>query len=267
MKLFAYPTVRELEASLPRFWIERGFTHRSPGLVRALAEFEFGDQSPRSLAAARAWLHARQDWPGCDVFDVILARLSPRIAVEKSPENVANEAALGRLAAAYSRARYLHLTRDPITTQRSIREHWRRTFSANLPDDDPMAGIAVWVETNLRIMRFAATLPADRCIRIRAEDVLNGTWPQLRAIAEWLGVDSGADAIEAMMHPESSRFAGFGPEGSGVIGGNDPGFLRDPVPRRVERPRKLVPPSGWRAEPALWQMTLELANHFGYFTE
>jgi len=42
LKLFRYRTIGELERSLPPYWIERGFTHRSPGLVRALAQLEFG---------------------------------------------------------------------------------------------------------------------------------------------------------------------------------------------------------------------------------
>ena len=56
LKLFAYRTIAELEASLPSYWIERGFTHRSPGLVRALAQIAFGGESAENLAAARAWL-------------------------------------------------------------------------------------------------------------------------------------------------------------------------------------------------------------------
>src|ERR1700733_3323700 len=62
LKLFAYPTVGELEASLPHFWIERGVMHRSPGLVRTVAEFVFGDQSVGSLNQARNWLEERYSW-------------------------------------------------------------------------------------------------------------------------------------------------------------------------------------------------------------
>jgi hypothetical protein len=40
LKLFCFRTVGELEASLPSYWRERGFTHRSPGLVRALAQYK-----------------------------------------------------------------------------------------------------------------------------------------------------------------------------------------------------------------------------------
>jgi hypothetical protein len=264
LKLFTYRTIGELEASLPLYWAERGFTHRSPGLVRALAQFEFGDQTTASIGAARAWLHQRRHWSGADVLDVLLARLLPRSAVEKSPENVATAAALRRLAAAYPKARYLHLTRHPVTTQASATQHLLRAVPEHPRIGEPITGIVHWCETHTRILRFLARLPTDRFIRMRAEDVLNDTRVQLRAIAEWMRLRTDAAAIEAMCHPEASPFARFGPLGSGVVGGHDHGFLNDPSPRRVELPATINPPSGWHGEPRLWQRTVDLARRLGY---
>jgi hypothetical protein len=265
LKLFCCETIRELEASLPRYWMERGVTHRSPGLVRALAEFEFGGQTPESLSAARAWLRKRLDWSGADVLDVLLMRLFPRVAVEKSPDNVATDEGLERMAVAYPSARYLHLTRHPVTTQRSMQEHLSRTVPSHPQDGEPMSGIGSWYEIHRRILNFAAGLPADRYLRVRAEDVLNDPKTQLHAIAAWVGIRTDDDAIEAMQHPEASPFARPGPAASGVAGGNDPGFLRDPIPRRVEIPCKLDPPRGWVAEPSVWKMVADLANRLGYY--
>jgi hypothetical protein len=267
LKLFRYRTIGELEASLPRFWIKRGITHRSPGLVRALAEFEFGDQTPESLRAARAWLHERQHWSGSDVLDFLLTRLIPRAAVEKSPENVLTDAALKRVAAAYPKARYLHLTRHPVATQRSMQEYLSRTVHSYPPDGEPMSGIASWYNTHRRILNFAAKLPPERYMRVRAEDVLNDSESLLPAIAAWLGLRADDSAIEAMKHPERSPFASFGPAGSGIIGGNDPSFLRDPTPRRAKVLCTLDPPEGWVAEPSFWRMVVILANRLGYFEE
>jgi hypothetical protein len=265
LKLFCYRTIEELEASLPRFWTERGIKHRSPGLVRALAEFEFGDQTPESLSVARAWLKDRAHWLGPDVLDVLLAKLSPRVAVEKSPENVLSDAALRRIASAYPKARYLHLTRHPVTTQRSMQEHWNRTMPSYPQAGEPMSSMASWYETNRRILHFAAKLPPDRYMRVRAENVLNDTESQLRSIAAWLRLRADEGAIEAMKHPEASPFAGFGPADSGIVGGNDPSFLRDPIPHRVEVPRTLDPPQGWAADPSVWRMVVDLANRLSYF--
>jgi hypothetical protein len=267
LKLFAYPTIGELQASLPRYWVERGVTHRSPGLLRALAEFEFGGQTLESLSAAREWLRERLLWSGAAVFDVLLARLSPRIAVEKSPENVVTDDAFERIASAYPRARYLHLTRHPVSTQLSMQEHLSRTVPAHPQDGEPMAGIASWYETHRRILHFAADLPADRYTRVRAEDVLNESSPQLRAIAAWLRIRTDDSAIEAMKHPEMSPFAKPGPLDSGALGGSDPSFLRDPIPHRVQVPHTLDPPNGWAADPSVWRMVVALANRLGYFNE
>ena len=101
-------------------------------------------------------------------------------------------------------------------------------------------------------------------MRVRAEDVLNETLPQLRAIAGWLGVRTDEDAIEAMTHPETSPFACFGTEGSGIVGGHDPKFLRDPVPHPVELLPAITRPPGWLGNTELWRMTVDVARWLGY---
>jgi len=264
LKLFAAPTIGEMEASLPRFWIERGVTHRSPGLVRALAEYLFGRQDIAGLAAAREWLAARRDWPGEAVLDVLLAELKPRLAIEKSPENAASDEALARLAHAYPDARYIHLTRDPAATQRSMQAHWERVMPEHPLEGQPMLGFAAWVDVNRRILDFIAPLPASRVLRLRAEDVLDGTPAGMRDVVSWLGLDGAPAAIEAMTHPEASPFARPGPKESGIIGGYDPGFLEAPVLRQLPRPPKLRRPEGWSGHDKLWEMVEDLAARLGY---
>jgi hypothetical protein len=253
-----------MEDSLPGFWIERGVTHRSPGLVRALAEFMFGNQTLEPLARAREWLRERAHWSGADVLDVLMELLQPRICVEKSPENVETSGALARLAGAYPRARYLHLTRHPVTSQRSIQEHLNRILPGYGQNGQPMSGIAAWYETHRRILEFAGSLSTDRYMRVRAEDVLNDMRPQLGAIVAWLGLRADPQAIGTMTHPEASPFACFGPAGSGIIGGYDPTFLSDPIPHKVEVPSTVDRPSGWSEESSVWQMVVKLANQLGY---
>jgi hypothetical protein len=264
LKLFCYGTMGELEASLPRFWIERGIKHRSPGLVRAVAQFEFGGQEPDSLARAREWLSQRSHWSGAAVLDVLLEHLSPRTGVEKSPENVETDATLARLASAYPRARYLHLTRHPIATQRSLQNYYHRIVPGNEMPGQPMSGIAYWVETHCRILWFARALPRDRYLRVRAEDVLSDAGTQLRSIAAWLLIRDDETAIESMMHPEASPFANPGHADSGIVGGNDPSFLRDPIRRPAEVLDSLDQPPAWVADSALWQTVVEMSDRLGY---
>jgi Sulfotransferase family len=264
LKLFAYSTVGELEASLPQYWIERGITHRSPGLIRAIAELLFGDQSCASLEKARAWLGARPMWSGGQILDVLMECTYPRVCVEKSPESVESDAALERLAVAYPRARYLHLTRHPITTESSIATHRERLMSGWGAAGRPMIGIAAWSATHWRILQFAKGLPVQRYLRLRAEDILNDAVSHLAAIAGWLGLRTDRVAIESMQHPERSPYACAAPEGSGLLGGNDPAFLHDPRPRTVPMPSGLQKPHGWSASESDWQLVVELAAELGY---
>jgi hypothetical protein len=264
LKLFCYPTIGELAASLPPYWIERGARHRSPGLVRAVAHFEFGGQDSIAIARAQSWLGERPEWTGADVFDVLMTHASPRTTVEKSPENVESDEALARLVTAYPRARYLHLTRHPLTTLRSAQEHWARTIPDHTMPGEPMSILASWADTQCRILRLARALPAERYLCLKAEDVLNSIRPHLRSIATWLGVRTDEDAIDAMMHPEASPFASAGSVESGVAGGLDPKFLRDPTPHPVEAPRGLNQPPGWVENASLWRGIVDVACRLGY---
>lgn len=264
LKLFCYRSIGELEASLPVYWSERGFTHRSPGLVRALAQYEFGGQTPKRLAAARNWLKERAEWSGADVLDVLLDRLSPRAAVEKSPETVNDQAALKRLAKAYPNARYLHLARHPATTVVSMARHLDATLPDRARGFDAAAGFTIWRDIHERILRFVASAPSDLAMALKAEDVLKRPRECMRSVARWLNVRDDAEAIEAMLHPEASPFARFGPRGSGVIGGHDHGFLKDPIPRRVEAPSTLEPPPDWRGGAKAWRRIAATAERLGY---
>lgn len=267
LKLFCCGTIGQLALSLPEYWTRRGIAHRSPGLVRAVAEFGFGGQHAAALGEALGWLAARPDWSGADVLDWLMEHFAPRVAVEKSPENVEDNSALARLAAAYPAARYIHLTRHPLATQRSMQRHWQRVLDGIAPQGEPMAGIAIWFEMHRRILAFCDTLPAGRTLRVRAEDILNATDTSLRTIADWLGISTGDSAVAAMKHPEASPFARPGPAGSGIIGGNDPDFLADPRPRPVGLPRSLAAPDGWTADPSIWPMVVDLAQQLGYGDE
>ena len=101
-------------------------------------------------------------------------------------------------------------------------------------------------------------------MRLKAEDILDGTSDSLREVASWLGLNTAPAAIDAMAHPEASPFARPGPSESGIIGGYDPGFLADPLLRKLARPPKLRRPEGWSGHETLWKMVEDLAARLGY---
>jgi hypothetical protein len=225
------------------------------GLERALAELHDGRQDDETVAAARAWLEARGDWPGAAVFDYLLGLVSPRVGVENSPGTSRRSESLERIASSFPRTRFIHLARHPVTAQRSLRAVYhlfgREMYCAR-----------AWCEYHTRIAAFCAGLPAGHVLTVRGEDVLNDSAHELARIAEWLGVRTDADAIDAMLHPERSPYARVGPQAA--AGGGDGIFLRDPVPHEVDVPGSLASPDDWNIPAEMQAEIVALATALGY---
>lgn len=260
--LFRRATITELLVDPPQ-WRGPASKLRVAGLLRALALANDGSESEATIASATAWLEARSSWRGEDVYDHLLARVAPRVGVQKSPEDSSREEYLVRLAAAYPRARFLHLVRHPVTSVASMYRVWKDLDYWNItPEVFHNFCVGVWYHQHLRIDRLVSSLPPDRGFRVRSEDVLNASRETLPGICRWLGVDSSSEAIEAMCHPEAGPHARPGPPGA--LGGGDFAFMRDPVPHPIELPPSLDVPAEWAVDPWLLTATIELAYRLGY---
>ena len=110
----------------------------------------------------------------------------------------------------------------------------------------------------MNILQFTATLPLGQTLRVRGEDILSEPDVYLPQIAEWLGIRTDSNAIEAMKHPEHSPYACVGPDAA--RGGNDPKFMRSPELRGgtmrkpsldafLESENSGMVPSAWSTEP------------------
>jgi len=258
VNLFIADTVSELlRIHAPR-------PHGLHGLLRTLAQIEHGEQTDDTVAAARAWLDARTQWTTKQVFDHILAAVDPRIAVDKTPRTVLRPEYLERAYAMYPDASFLHLTRHPRSTGKSLINNlkrngeWGGTFNAAQVDPQ-----GIWLKAHTNITQFAVTLPEGQCLRIKGEDLLSEPALYLPQIAEWLGIDTGAQAVDAMLHPERSAYACYGPESAKF--GNDPEFLESPAFRAktVHEP-PLGGPLDWAPEREFDKPTVKLARELGY---
>jgi hypothetical protein len=236
---------------------------RLAGLLRALAQAHDGEQTEETVAAAWQWLRARTSWRTEDICDHLLAAAAPRVGVEKSPENSSREEYLVRLAAAYPRARFVHLARHPTTSVASMIRVWKDLGYWNItPELFPNFCVGVWYYQHLRIRRFVSALPPDRALTIRAEDALNDPHNCLPDVCRRLGVDASAAAVDAMCHPERAPHARLGPRGA--LGGGDAAFLASPAPHAVELPGSLELPVQWSVDPWLAASAAELAGQLGY---
>jgi hypothetical protein len=122
-----------------------------------------------------------------------------------------------------------------------------------------------WYSFHVNISTFLDTLPRDRWIRLRGEDVLADPDKHLAEIAAWLDLRGDAEAIEMMKQPERSPFAGFGPVNA--PGGGDGKFFADPTlrPYKPDPTLSLDGPLPWRRDERGFSPEVRLlATEFGY---
>jgi len=206
-----------------------------PGVIRAIAELVFGCQTSASVVKAIGWVAARRHWSTKRLMDLFRELVDPKIAMEKSPVTSLKPLFIERAHAFYPDAYYLHLTRHPVSTRKSLisfreMKRERRAGGVNIQvSDHPVDDLLGWYRFHRNILEFTRTLPVGQSIRVRGEDILSEPDVYLPQIAAWLGVRTDRDAIEAMKHPEASPYAYRGP--SPAHGGNDPNFMRSPALR------------------------------------
>lgn len=262
MHLFYAPTIEAVLTATTDPWSHWA----TSGLIRAVAQVIFGDQTAGTIEQARSWLDDRKDLAPHKAYDFLLDRVAPLIGLEKTPETAISRTSLRRLLAAYPDARFVHLTRGANPTIASMLVHWGGHWKWQTWDHDTRAAYATrsWFMSHRKIIEFGRTIPSDRWIQIRAEDLLEYPHPILRRFCQVMNIRDGLDEIEGMLHPERSPFAFVGPETA--PGGNDPGFLRDPSLRlRPPQPSQSSARNAAPAIPEAWRKPVsELEVIMGY---
>ena len=256
----------------------------SHGLLRAVAELVYGEQTETTVRQASGWLRRRLSWSTGLVLEELATRAAPRIVVEKSPSMVYDVASMHRVQSMFPGARFVHLVRHPRGQGESVLKaiqsaasrgpvpQWLLklgAFHAVRPEEVVPAHAELapedgWLTLHRNILEFLAGVPAAQQLRIKGEDVLADPESCLGEVAAWLGLRTDDAALTRMAHPEESPYAGFGPPGARL--GNDANFLQDP-PLRPDRaaPQSLGGPLAWAPTSRGFPPAVrELAAWFGY---
>lgn len=219
----------------------RGGKAAAPGLLRTLAQEHDGVQSTETILRATEWFLERRHWSTEKLFNYLLELISPKIGVEKTPQTAKKTRYLERAYEYFPNAYYLHLTRHPVSSRKSIEEFLAHKADKKKGRWDSLRsslvdGFLIWYQFHSNIINFTSTLPAGQTMRIKGEDLLSEPDLYLPQLAEWLGLQTDSEAITAMKHPENSPYAYVGPAPS--PGGNDPKFMRNPCLRggKVKEP-------------------------------
>jgi len=165
----------------------------SHGLLRALAQLDHGRQTDDTIAAAQAWLAAREEWPVSELLAHLAARAAPRRLVIPEADSPLRPMDLARFRSLRPKADWLHLTRHPFA-QGLLLAHWAREqlfvpqdfkdHSVRPPVLDPE--IAWWRATQ-NLLCLAAAHPPAMTLRAEALDDDANVEAQLAAV---LGIDA-----------------------------------------------------------------------------
>jgi hypothetical protein len=263
--LFLRETVGEILALPTGQSTDRGgHRHTLMGLERAIAQLRDGSQDPAALDRAAGWLRQRAGMPAADVMAHLLRLIYPRIGVEKSPGTVASDQALARCLRAFPGARYLHLTRHPVGTQRSmLRFYSQYLFPAGMPHAERVRRcVLAWHTSHLRIVKALQAVPPPRWLRVRAEDLVGDPKTWLPRVLDWLGLRYDEAIIDRMLDTRRWEFARW--EGHIGYGGADPYFLAAPVLRPVPPAGRHVIDPDWEINDDIAVKVMALARHLGY---
>ena len=232
-----------------------------PGLLRAVAELEWGYQTSESILKAVGWLGVRRKWSTKKLMDYLLEKVNPLLGIEKSPITSLQQLWIERAYSFFPNAYFLHLTRHPVSTRKSIDIFLRQPGRSTRPPTHD--SLLTWYRFHRNIIEFTRTLPTGQSMRIKGEDLMAYPDVFLPQIAEWMGIRTDLNAIEAMKHPEKSPYAFRGPYPA--HGGNDGNFMRNPS----LTDRKIIEPSlrGFiNSAPISWldEHNKSLLNQIGY---
>lgn len=202
-----------------------GIPGAAAGLRRTIAELKFGTQTEETVNEANRWIEANGHLTGVEVFDLIREWSGGRVIVDKTPTN-SQARALARVHAAYPDAYYLHLARHPRSSCRSRLAAYE---SRQRGGTDLHAVEALWFSRNSELIEFGQSLAAGQYMYLKGEMFFEEPQNFMRQICEWMGLDAAEAAIDAMMHPETSPFACYGPPNARM--GNNKGFIESPALR------------------------------------
>lgn len=269
MCLFNVDTLVELWQGSRTEFSENGALVRH-GLLRAVAEIWGGEQRPPTINMAMLWCSAREHWDTGRVFREIVDALHPLVPVEKSPSYTMSVKRMQALHRTFPDARFVHLVRHPVAQCKSLMAINDGAFALKMEafevgeDRALIEPQIAWHDINMNILDFLDEVPPERQIRLRGEDVMAEPERYLGQIARWAGLRDDEEAVQAMMHPEQSPFARFGP--INALFGNDPNFLAGPTFRRhTPKLPALDRPVPWRDDGrGLVPEVVALAREFGY---
>jgi hypothetical protein len=244
LNLFVTDTVGELW-DLSRHPVT-GASSYTTGLLRTVAELEFGGQSEATMERAAEWVLARRSWHSEQMLRHLLNRIRPRTGVDKSPRTALSRRSIQRALSAFPNSRFIHLTRHPVTSLRSLLDSHVRSPSDNTTGAS-QAWLAnfyahLWIESQEVIFSELRHMGHRQATQVRGEDLLQEPEIHLAHL-----MDLAEHGLQFNSHP------GHAPARAVTVrlpGSNKAGWRWRPIVSETtpvaayQRPVRRFPPSG-----------------------
>ncbi len=170
------------------------------GLIRAVMEVRGGGPD-EAAATVESW--EREGWTVRRAYRELQEWLGDRILIDKTPSYPLDLEILRRAEAGFEGARYIHLLRHPYGMIRSFEE--ARLEQVFFRYDHPFTrrelAELIWLVSQENILRFLETVPEERRLLVRFEDLVRDPEPVLHSLCGFLGLDFHP----AMLRPYEDR--------------------------------------------------------------
>ena len=182
LELLGFTTLAERRAAFTgrdSFWLE--------GAIRAVLEIEEG-----GVERARGIVEEaeRQGLSTADFYLQIQERLGGRLLVDKTPSYALDAMVLRRAEEVFEGPFYIHLVRHPLGMIRSFEEAKldQIFFRREHPFSRRELAELIWVVSHRNVLEHLATVPAERWIRVRFEDLVRDPERVLCGVCDRLGL-------------------------------------------------------------------------------
>ncbi len=155
------------------------------GLLRAVMELEGCDARAAEALMAEA---EERDEPVRTFYRYLQSRAGDRVLVDKTPRYSLHPPALRRAESWFRAPRFIHLVRHPGATIHSYLEA-RLDEVHGFPLPRRQQAELIWAHGHQTILDFLATVPAERQIQVRFEELVAQPREVMEALSAFLEID------------------------------------------------------------------------------
>jgi acyl carrier protein len=231
--------------------------HLLTGTVRALMQLTPCSQDE---AAATMCRYEEQQLSTRDFYFLLHQLLGGRLLVDKSPIYCLHPSVLQRAENEFDQPRYIHLVRHPNGMIRSFEDakiDVLMPFMRESGYSRRQLAELTWLVSHENASTFLRTIPAERQILVRFEDMVQESESTGRRLCDFLGLPFVVEMLDPYLEKERRMTDGL--KAASQYGGDLKFHLHERIEATVADRWKQ-----YSSEGALGQMTHQLAESLGY---